>query len=75
MTVEIDFHQCQQNPGELVVDYAQRFKVLAKRLYDDYIQAEPVQMTILRKFLGELNWIFRDGYAVETQEISKKHSR
>ena len=55
VTVEMDFHQCQQNPGELVVDYAQRFKVLATRLYDDYVQAKPVQMTILRKFLGGLN--------------------
>ena len=52
MFMEMDFHQCQQNPGELVVDYAQRFKVLATRLYDDYVQAKPVQMTILRKFLG-----------------------
>jgi hypothetical protein len=55
VSVEMDFHQCQQNPGELVVDYAQRFKVLATRLYDGYIQAKPVQMTILRKFLGGLN--------------------
>jgi hypothetical protein len=51
----MDFYQCQQNPGESVVDYAQRFKVLVTRLYDDYIQAKPVQMTILRKFLGGLN--------------------
>ncbi len=52
VSIEMDFHQCQQAPGELVVDYAQRFKVLATRLYDDYIQAKPLQMTILRKFLG-----------------------
>jgi hypothetical protein len=55
VTVEIDFHQCQQNPAKLVVDYAQRFKVLATMLYDDYIQVKPVQMTILRKFLEGLN--------------------
>ena len=55
VSIEMDFHQCQQAPGELVVDYAQRFKVLATRLYNDYIQAKPVQMTILRKFLGGLN--------------------
>ena len=52
VTVEIDFHQCQQAPGELVVDYAQRFKVLTTRLYEDYIQAKPVQIKILRTFLG-----------------------
>ena len=55
VSIEMDFHQCQQAPGKLVVDYAQRFKALATRLYNDYIQAKPVQMTILRKFLGGLN--------------------
>ena len=33
VSIEMDFHQCQQAPGELVVDYAQRFKVLATRIF------------------------------------------
>ena len=80
VTVEIDFHQCQQNPGELVVDYAQRFKVLATRLYDDYIQVKPVQTTIFRKFLGGSNkdiqrWVcsrnpgnFEEAFKIARQE-------
>jgi hypothetical protein len=53
--LESKFQQCQQAPGELVVDYAQRFKVLAIRLYGDYMQVKPVQMTVLRQFLSGLN--------------------
>ena len=53
--LESKFQQCQQAPGELVVDNAQRFKVLAMRLYRDYMRVKPVQMTVLRQFLSGLN--------------------
>ncbi|EFX70434.1 hypothetical protein DAPPUDRAFT_257148 [Daphnia pulex] len=48
--LESKFQQCQQAPGELVVDYAQILKVFAMRLYGDYMQVKPVQMTVLRQF-------------------------
>jgi hypothetical protein len=48
--LESKFQQCQQAPGELVVDYAQILKVFGMRLYGDYMQVKPVQMTVLRQF-------------------------
>jgi hypothetical protein len=61
--LESKFQQCQQTPGEPVVDYAQRFKVLAMRLYGDYMQVKPVKMTVLRQFLSGLDgeiqrWVY-----------------
>lgn len=53
--LESDLQKCQQAPDELLVDYAQRFKVLAIRFYGDCMQVRLVQMTIMCQFLSGLN--------------------
>ena len=52
---ESKFQQCHQEPGELVVDYAQRLKVLAMRVYENYMHVNPVKLTVMRQFLRGLN--------------------
>jgi hypothetical protein len=49
------FHGYQKPPGEIVDDYAKRFKIVMLWLYGGYMEINPAQMTVLRQFLIKLD--------------------